>query len=149
MNQEEKNKLKQALEHMDDNELIEALCADKKEFDEEAYDLYRQEAKSRGLEDKIKKAREPQRELKAEANEKMKLVNVYQARTVIEADLIKILFDQANIECTYSEFPLSAIRSVGFITPDSLSSVQMFVRENQAQEAKEIIKEYLKHKDEQ
>ena len=89
----------------------------------------------------------PRGERHGDEREQLKVIEVYQARNVTEADMIKLLLNKYEIECIYSEFPLSSIRPVAIFTADSLASVRVYVRQDDAESARAIIEEYLKNRD--
>ncbi len=97
-------------------------------------------------EEKLRLKREHEQMNDERAN--IKVVEVYQALNVPEADLIKVILSKYDIDCFYSEFPLSLIRPVAFVTSDALSSVRIYIREDDVEKAKELITEYLCNKKE-
>jgi hypothetical protein len=69
-------------------------------------------------------------------NKSQKLVEVYKARTEMEAQVIKGLLESFDIPCTLKS---NAAPSVHMFTMNGLAEVKVMVLDSQADEAKELI----------
>jgi hypothetical protein len=140
MNLEERQRLKKLYEEMLEEQLIDMLSEDEVDFEEGVYLLLAEEAKRRGLEDKLEEIRKMKEEKKAEkSQEEYKFIKVYTTPKLGEISVIKSILDAQNIPYY--------IKGENFGTlygpADGLSSMDIMIREDYSEDVKELLKEFI------
>jgi len=140
MNPEEIQRLKRLYQEMPEQQLIDMLSEDESDFQEGVYLLLVGEAKRRGLDDKLDEIKRMKEEKKAERSQKeYKFINVYTSPKLAEIAVIKSILDAQNIPYH--------IKGENFGTlygpADGLSSMDILIREDYSEDAKELLKDFL------
>jgi hypothetical protein len=140
MNPEEIQRLKKLYEEMPEQQLIDMLSEDEADFEEGIYLLLTAEAKRRGLEDKLEEISKIKEEKDAERRQKdYKFVKVHSTPKLGEIAIIKSILDAQNLPYH--------IKGENFATlygsADGLSSMDIMVREDYAEDTKELLKDFI------
>lgn len=142
MDSEERIRLRRLYSEMPEEELIEMLLIDKKEYEPDVYEMLLAEAYNRGIERKVEERRKTRRDTsedkEAEAGKEKKLVVVAKVKVITEADLIRVLLASEAIECFFNECAFPFYRT---------SPIDIYVKEEDVERAQEIIERYLKEKE--
>ncbi len=141
MDHEQRLELQKLYEQLADEKIRELVSLDKDEFEEEALMLLESEARRRNISCNFFK--EPQ-EIPVDPD--MKVVEVYQAKNLFEADFIRMLLEKDTIECTYSEFPLSSIQPVAMSFSDDYALISIQVCEDDVVKAMVLLDTYIASK---
>jgi hypothetical protein len=133
-------RLRELYKDMPEQQLIDMLSEDEKGFDEGVYSLLVEEAKRRGLEDKLSKIIKTKEEQKVERNRpEYKFIKVFSTPKLSEITVIKSILEVQNIPYH--------IKGENFGTlygpADGLSSMDILVREDFSSEACELLKDFI------
>lgn len=133
-------RLRKLYKDMPEQQLIDMLSEDEKDFDEGVYSLLVEEAKRRGLEDRLSEIRKIKEEQKAEKSQhEYKFIKVFTTPKLGEITFIKSILDAENIPYY--------IKGENFGTlygpADGLSSMDIMVREDFFNEANELLKDFI------
>lgn len=140
MNPEERQRLKKLYEEMPEQQLIDMLSEDEADFEEGVYMLLTAEAEKRGLDSKLEEIRKAKEEKRPEKQLKdYKFTRVYSTPKLGEIAVIRSVLDAENIIYTIKGEYFGTI----YGPADGLSSMDVMVREDQAEDAKELLKEFI------
>lgn len=140
MNLDERQRLKKLYEEMPEQQLIDMLSEDESDFEEGAYLLLTEEAKRRGLEDKLSEIRKMKEEKEAERNQKeYKFIKVHSTPKAGEIAVIKSILDAQNIPYQIKGEHFGTLYGAA----DGLSSMDIMVREDYSEDAKELLKGFI------
>ena len=140
MKSEERQRLKKLYEEIPEQQLMDMLSEDEADFEEGIYIILTEEAKRRGLDDKLSEIRKMKEEKEPERNQKeYKFIKVYTTPKLGEIAVIRSILDAQNIPYH--------IKGEHFATlygqADGLSSMDIMVSEEYSEDAKELLKEFI------
>ncbi len=140
MNLEERQRLKKLYKEMPEQQLIDMLFEDDSVFKEEALLLLTEEAKRRGLEDKLSEIRKMKEEKEAERKQKEhKFIRVHSTPKPGEIAVIKSILDAENIPYEIKGEYFGTLYGAA----DGLTSMDIMVREDYSEDAKGLLKEFI------
>lgn len=133
-------RLRKLYSEMPEQQLIDMLSEDENGFDEGVYTLLVEEAKRRGLEDRLTEIERIKEEQRIEKNQQeYKFIKVFSTPKLSEIAVIKSILEAQNIPYY--------IKGENFGTlygpADGLSSMDILVREDFFSEANELLKDFI------
>jgi hypothetical protein len=147
MDQGKKTGLRKYYKEVPEQQLLDMLLEDEKSYEDGAYALLVEEAKRRSLEDKLNEIKIRKEEIAAEKEKiekerhpEYRFLRVYTTPSIGEIAVIKSLLDGQKIPYY--------IKGENFGTlygpADGLTSVDVMVREDFAEDARELLKDFIK-----
>ena len=147
MDKSEMTRLMQVYAQMPDEEIIEILLDDEQEYKNkpyESYEILREEAKSRGLNEKIEEEKREKKE-----GEKAHAANqefvIILTGTMMEIGMAKGLLEENSITAFLQNEMLGSIAGP-YAAPAGLGAVKLVVEKRDLAKARLILNEYLKGK---
>ena len=151
MDKEKETRLRNFYKEIPEQQLLDMLSEDEKDFEDGVYALLVEEAKRRGLEDKLNEIKiNKEQQIADDKQPTYKFQKIFTTPKIEEISIIKSILDSEKIPYY--------IRGENFGTlygpADGLSSVDIMIREDYADDAKDLLKDFIsptpsKEKDEQ
>jgi hypothetical protein len=132
--------LRRLYKDIPEQQLIDMLSEDEQDYEIGAYRLLIEEAKRRGLEDKldeIKRAKEEREKLKTQ--KEYKFIKAYTTPKAGEIAIIKSILDAQNLVYYIKGENFGIL----YGPADGLSSMDVMVREDNIEDAKELLKDFI------
>ena len=146
MDREKEIKLRNFYKEISEQQLLGFLSEDEKEFEEGAYILLVEEAKRRGLEDKLNEIKinkeqkiAEEKRIAEERKSNYKFLKVFTTPRMGEIAIIRSILDSEKIPYYIKGENFAYL----YGPADGLSSVDVMVRENYAEDAKELLKDFI------
>lgn len=140
MDKEKEIKLKNFYREIPEQQLLDFLSEDEKGFEEGVYKLLVEEAKKRGIEDKLDEIKiNNEQKIAEEIKSNYKFLNIFTTPKAQDICIIRSILDSQKIPYF--------IKGENFGTlygpADGLTSVDVMVREDYAEDAKELLKDII------
>ena len=140
MDKEKEIELRKFYKEISEKQLLDMLAEDENNFADGAYTLLIEEAKRRGLEDKLNEIRATKEENIINKNQPVyEFIKIFTSPKMGEVAIIKSILDGEKIPYN--------IKGENFGTlygpADGLTSVDIMVREDYAEDTKELLKDFI------
>lgn len=146
MDKEKEIKLVNYYKEMPEQQLLELLSEDEDKFEDGAYTLLFEEAKRRGLEDKLneigvnKEQKIAEEKIISEARKSnYKFIKIFTTPNMGEMAVIKSILDNEKMPYFIKGEHFGALYGYA----DGLGAVEVMVREDYAEDAKELLKDFI------
>ena len=132
--------LRKFYKEIPEQQLLDMLSEDEKNFEEEAYVLLVEEAKRRGLGDKLNEIKVNKEESIINKNQPVyKFIKIFTTPKMGEIAIIKSILDGEKIPYNIKGENFSTL----YGPADGLTSVDVMVREDYAEDVKELLKDFI------
>ena len=140
MDQESKIKLINLYKEMPEQQLLDLLSENENDFDDGVYVLLIEEAKRRGLEDKLNEIKVNKEEIIVTDNESnYKFIKVFTTPNVGEVAIIRSILDGEKISYYLKGENFGTV----YGPADGLSSVDVMIREDYVEDAKDLLSDFI------
>jgi hypothetical protein len=141
MDKSKEIELRKFYKEIPEQKLLDMLAEDEKNFEEGAYALLVEEAKRRGLEERFNEIKVKKEEvgIMNKKQLKYKMIRIFSTSNVAEVAVIKSVLDGEKIPYHIKGENFGIL----YGTADGLSSVDVMVREDHVQKAKELLNDFI------
>ena len=144
MKKNEEIRLRKLYNEMPEQQLIDMLSEDEKDFQDGVYALLVEEVRRRGLEEKIDEMKKNKIEKESKMPEETDLVTVY-AGSLLEVQLLKSLLE-ANEISAFLKDEILGTQAPPYAAPGGVGAIKVVIAKRDLDRAKPIVQEFLKEK---